>query len=69
MSFLRHLRRLALALGNALYRGLVAVTRKDASNNTLTSTSYGYDPHGRQSTITDAGMAPPRSPTTPPIWS
>ncbi|HEV2208259.1 MAG TPA: hypothetical protein VG167_05750, partial [Verrucomicrobiae bacterium] len=33
---------------------LVSVTRKDSANNQIASTSYGYDAHGRQNTVTDA---------------
>jgi len=33
---------------------LLSVTRKDASHNQITKTTYGYDGHGRQATATDA---------------
>ncbi|MBI2927417.1 MAG: hypothetical protein HYY24_17105 [Verrucomicrobia bacterium] len=33
---------------------LTAVTRKTSSGTQLTQTTYGYDAHGRQSTVTDA---------------
>ena len=37
-----------------LYGQLQSMTRKDSGNNQVTQTSYGYDPHWRQNTITDA---------------
>ncbi len=36
------------------YGRLQSVTRKDANNVTLSQTTYGYDAHGRQNTMTDA---------------
>jgi len=33
---------------------LVSVTRKDSGNNQIFKTTYGYDAHGRQSSLTDA---------------
>ncbi|HEV2210658.1 MAG TPA: RHS repeat-associated core domain-containing protein [Verrucomicrobiae bacterium] len=33
---------------------LTSLTRKDSANNQLSSTTYGFDPHGRQNTATDA---------------
>ncbi len=55
MSFLRHLRRLALVIGNALFRRLISVTRKMSATGTqLGATSYGYDAFGRVQSLTDA---------------
>ena len=36
------------------YGRLLSVTRYDSSYNPVSSISYGYDPYGRQSTVTDA---------------
>ena len=36
------------------YGQLAAVTQYDANGGPLGQTTYGYDPHGRQNTVTDA---------------
>lgn len=36
------------------YRQLISTTRYDAGSNQLGRTTYGYDAHGRQSTLTDS---------------
>jgi RHS repeat-associated protein len=41
-------------LSTYLYGQLTTVIRKDAAGNPLGQTTYAYDPHGRQYTVTDA---------------
>jgi RHS repeat-associated protein len=42
------------AVNTYQYGQLISTTRKDSSGNQITSLSYGYDAHWRQSIITDA---------------
>lgn len=37
---------------------LTSVIRRDSSNNQVSATTYAYDPHGRQATVTDARNGP-----------